>query len=283
MEERKTGLVLEGGGMRGIYSAGVLDVFMEEGLEFDGVIGVSAGAVHGSSFVARQKGRNIRYYKKYCADSRFISMRNLILTGNMVETKFCYHDIQNYLDPFDYDTFHNAKTDFYVTCTDVETGKPFYKQITDVKKEIDYVRGSGSLPFISQIVEVDGWKLLDGSCSDSVPVRAFRKMGYKKSVVVLTRQQGYVKAPEKVWPYLLKYRKYPELIKAAKLRHQVYNKTLKYIEKLEEAGEIFVFRPSQVPEIGRMERNPEKLQQLYDLGRKDARERLQELKTWLEV
>ncbi len=284
MSELKTGLVLEGGGMRGMYTAAILDVFMEEGLTFDGVIGVSAGAIHGGSFLSHQIGRNLRYYKTYCMDDRFISVKNLITTGDMVGTQFCYHELPERLDPVDYDTFHaNAEQiAYHVVCFDIETGKAIYPRITDLKTQIDYLRGSGSLPFISQIVEVDGRKLLDGSCSDSVPIRAFRRMGYEKNVIILTREAGYVKAPEKVWPYLIRYRKYPNLIKAIKHRHETYNKTLRYIEKLEQAGTVFVFRPSTAPDVGRMERDPEKLQRVYDMGRADALLRLDELKAWME-
>ena len=161
--KNKTGLVLEGGGMRGIYTAGVLDVFLDEGLTFDGVIGVSAGAVHGCSFLSGQKGRSIRYYKKYCADKRFMSTENLIRTGNFVDTDFCYHELPEILDVYDYDMFNKNKehTDFYAVCSDVEKGKPVYAKLHDMKRDIDYIRASASLPYVSKFVELDGRKLLD--------------------------------------------------------------------------------------------------------------------------
>lgn len=283
MSEKKIGLVLEGGGMRGIYTAGVLDVFMEHGITFDGVIGVSAGAIHGGTYVAGQIGRNIRYYKKYCTDDRFISYRNLIRTGNLVGTQFSYHDLPERLDPFDYEAFQKSETEFYVTCSNLETGKAEYLRMTDGKTQIDYFRASGSLPYVSRIVEIDGMKLLDGGCTDSIPLRAFRKMGFRKNVVILTRQQGYVKKPEHTFLAGVLYRKYPNFVKALKKRHVIYNKTIRYIEKLEQAGEIFVFRPSQVPEIGRMEKNPEKLQKMYDLGRSDAEKQLEAMQSWLKA
>lgn len=282
MNERKIGLVLEGGGMRGIYTAGVLDVFMEQGIVVDGVIGVSAGAIHGGSYVSHQIGRNIRYYKKYCRDHRFISWRNLLFTGNIAETQFCYHDLPERLDPFDYDAFDRSGMEFYVTCSDVETGKAVYLRLTDVRTQIDLLRASGSLPMVSQLVEADGRKLLDGGCTDSVPVRAFRSMGYRKNIVVLTRQQGYRKKPEQMFLTKVLYRKYPKFVHALENRHKVYNKTIRYIEKLEREGEVFVLRPSEVPQIGRMERNPEKLQQVYDLGRRDAQQQLDALRAWME-
>ena len=184
--------------MRGIYTAGVLDVFLDEGLEFDGVIGVSAGAVHGCSFLSGQRGRSIRYYKKYCADKRFMSAENMIRTGNFVDTDFCYHELPEVLDPYDYEAFdrNKEKTDFYVVCSDVEKGTPVYAKLHDMKKDIDYIRASASLPYVSKFVELGGRKLLDGGCTDSVPVEAFMKLGFTKDVVVLTRDLEYRKKPE---------------------------------------------------------------------------------------
>lgn len=282
MEHIKTGLVLEGGGMRGIYTAGVLDVFLDQNMMFDGVIGVSAGAIHGSSFVSRQKGRSIRYYKKYCQDKRFMSFRNLFLTGDIAGEQFCYHDLPEKLDPYDYKTFNESKTEFYVTCSNLETGKAEYLRITDMKKQIDFMRASASLPYVSRIVEKDGMKLLDGGCCDSIPAEAFRKMGFLKSVVVLTRHKGYVKEPEQMAMAKVYYHKYPEFVKALENRHLVYNETVQEIEKLEAEGEIFVVRPSRELTIGRTESDPAKLQEVYDIGRRDALCRMRDLKLWLE-
>ena len=281
MENGKNGLVLEGGGMRGIYTAGVLDVFMEENIGFAGVIGVSAGAIHGCSYISGQKGRNLRYYKKYCNDKRFMSYRNLILTGDIAGEKFCYHDLPEKLDPFDYDGFNASKMKFYVTCSNVETGKAEYLNLTDMKGEIDLLRASASLPYVSRIVKIKGMKLLDGGCTDSIPVAAFRNMGYEKCVVVLTRHKGYVKGPEKSALAKLFYGKYPEFSKAMETRHDTYNQSVAEIEKLEQEGKVFVIRPSVELTIGRMEGNPEKLQEVYDIGVKDAQNQLKLLKEWL--
>ena len=279
----KTGLVLEGGGMRGMYTDGILDVFLDQGLSFDGVIGVSAGAIHGSSFVSGQRGRNIRYYKKYIRDNRFISMRNLVRTGDIAEVQFCYHDLPEKLDLYDYDAFNRSKTEFYAVCSNVETGKAEYLPITDMKEQIDRMRASASLPLVSKIVKTAGLKLLDGGCTDSIPVKAFAKMGYTKDVVVLTRHKGYRKEIEGTGLTKLVYRKYPEFVKAVYRRPSVYNHTLDEIEKWEEEGKIFVIRPSVPLTIGRMEADPKKIKEVYELGRDDARRQIEDMKVFLGI
>lgn len=279
---KKVGLVLEGGGMRGIYTAGVLDVFMEHGLSFDGVIGVSAGAIHGCSFVSGQVGRGIRYYKKYCRDSRFMSFRNVVKTGDMVDEQFCYHELPDTLDPFDHEAFRNSGTKFYVTCTNLETGKAEYVHLTDMRRQIDLLRASASLPYVSRVVECGGKKLLDGGCTDSIPVNAFMKMGYERNVVVLTRCREYVKEPEHATLAKVYYRQYPRFAAAMKNRHKVYNNTRKLIRRLQEEGKAFVINPSHSPAIGRVCRDPEKIQEVYDLGRQDAIRQLGNLELFME-
>ena len=276
----KTGLVLEGGAMRGIYTAGVLDAFLEQNMKVDGVIGVSAGAVHGCSYVSGQHGRSIRYYLKYMKDPRFMSFRSLLKTGNLVETEFCYHELPDKLDIFDRKAFEESPITFYVTCTNVETGKAEYIRM-DNMDEIDYMRASASMPLVSQIVEVGGMKLLDGGVADSVPLDAFRKLGYEKNIVVLTRPAGYRKKKSSIGPAKWIYRKYPAFVKAMEERYKVYNETMDQIEEMEKSGEIFVIRPSRDPQIGRMEKNPEKVKAVYDLGYKDACAQMEALKAWL--
>lgn len=281
MSGEKTGLVLEGGGMRGIYTAGVLDVFMDKGISFDGVIGVSAGAIHGCSYVSGQRGRNIRYYKKYCNDKRFISFRNFILTGSIVGEQFCYHEVPEKLDIFDYKAFSESSMEFYVGCSNVETGKAEYLRVRDMKEEIDLLKASASLPYVSRIVHAKGMKLLDGGCTDSIPVKAFRDMGFSKTVVVLTQHKGYIKQPEKSTLSRLFYRKYPEFAQAVKNRPQTYNQTIKEIEAWEKAGEIFVIRPTVPLEVDRTKSNPDELQKAYDTGRNDALAKLDEMTEWM--
>ena len=283
--KNKTGLVLEGGGMRGIYTAGVLDVFLDEGLEFDGVIGVSAGAVHGCSFLSGQRGRSIRYYKKYCADKRFMSAENMIRTGNFVDTDFCYHELPEVLDPYDYEAFdrNKEKTDFYVVCSDVEKGTPVYAKLHDMKKDIDYIRASASLPYVSKFVELGGRKLLDGGCTDSVPVEAFMKLGFTKDVVVLTRDLEYRKKPENAWMADLMYRKYPKFAEVLKNRSVEYNRSIRRIENLEKEGKIFVIRPSVPLTISRTSRSAEEIEKTYQVGVLDAKKQMAALKEWLDI
>lgn len=279
----KSCLVLEGGGIRGIYTAGVLDVFMDSNIHFDCVIGVSAGAIHGSTYVAQQNGRNIRYYKKYRSDKHFMGFYSLLTTGDIVGKDFCYREIPDILDPFDYEAFKNSQTDFYAVCTDVESGKPVYILIKDMKKQIDCLRASASLPLVSKIVEVNGRKLLDGGISDSIPLKAAQKMGYDKIVVVQTRVKDYIKSPETKLPAKIIYRKYPEFIKSIGNRHIMYNRQTALVKKLEEAGEIISIRPTKSLKIGRMEKNVENIELMYQLGRNDAENKINEVLKFLEL
>ncbi|MCC8061261.1 MAG: patatin family protein [Clostridiales bacterium] len=278
--QRRTGLVLEGGGMRGIYTAGVLDVFLEHDITFDGVIGVSAGALHGCSYVAGQHGRSIRYYKKYCRDRRFMSLYNILHTGDIADERFCYHDIPERLDPYDYEAFDRSNTEFYVTCSNVETGRAEHLRITDMRGQVDLMRASASLPCISRIVDTAGLRLLDGGCTDSIPVMAMRRMGYRRIVAVLTRQRGYRKKPENTLFHRHIYRDYPAFVQAVKRRHLAYNRTLEHLERLEAEGKIFVIAPEEALPIGRLSHNPRRLQEVYDIGRRDAENSWERMLAW---
>ena len=278
----KTGLVLEGGGVRGIYTAGVLDVFMEHGVTFDGVIGVSAGAIHGCSYLANQKGRSIRYYKKYCNDPRFMSFKSWMKTGDIVGADFCYRQLPDELDVYDHEAFYKNTSAFFVTCSNVETGKAEYIPINDMKTQIDFLRASASLPYFSRIVEINGKKYLDGGCTDSIPVEAFQNMGYEKNVVVLTREDTYRKKPETPFMTRLWYRKFPEFTNALLNRHNSYNQTVERILELEKEGAIFVIRPKDSLNIGRMEKDPVNVQRVYDIGYADGQRYLNDMLEWLK-
>lgn len=302
----KTGLVLEGGGMRGVYSAGVLDVLMENNIEADGVIGVSAGSIHGASYVSNQPERNIRYTAKYSSDWHFMSFRSLLLTGDIVGKEFGYHEIPYHLDPFDFSAFFQSDKEFYAVATNVETGKAEYLDAKAAYREkkaecekagiefdeekqreaeqncLDILRASSSLPLVSNIVEINGMKLLDGGTSDSIPIHEFRKMGYKKNIVVLTRPAGYRKEKEKMIHLIAaKYREYPEYVIMAAKRHLKYNRTLKYLEDLEKIGEVFVIRPSREIHISRIEKDESVIHSQYQLGKEDASKLLDKLKEYL--
>ena len=266
----KTGLVLEGGGVRGIYTAGVLDVFMDHGLTFDALLGVSAGAIHGCSYLSGQKGRSLRYYKNYVADPRFMSIQSLIKTGDLVGVEFCYHELPDKLDIYDHDAFLRNPTPYYAVCSNVDTGEAEYIRITDMRAQIDVLRASASLPFCSRIVEIGDKRYLDGGCTDAIPIEKSRQMGYGRNVVVLTRPLSYRKKPMNMALVKLFYRKFPKFAAALARRHERYNQTVEKILELEKAGEIFVIRPAAPLEVGRLETDPEKVQQVYNHGRADA-------------
>lgn len=278
----KTGLVLEGGGKRGIYAAGVLDVLLENNIWTDGLIGTSAGAVNGCSYVSNQYERNLRYNIRFAKEKRYMSIYSLITTGNVVGTDFAYNILPNKLEVFDYDAFEKSPVAYYVTCSNVETGKAEYIQCKSLRGEnMDYLRASASLPYVSQIVEIDGKKYLDGGICDSIPLKAFQNMGYEKNLVVLTRPRGYVKKPENNLLANLYYRKYPAFVTALRNRYAVYNRTLKYIEQQENQGNILVLRPSESIRVGRMEQDPERLKQMYELGKNDAGQMLDAIASFL--
>lgn len=282
----KTGLVLEGGGMRGIYTAGVLDVFLEHGIRFDGVIGVSQGAILASSYLSGQKERGIRYCKDFCRDKRMMSVGSLITTGDFINVKFSYDRIPNELDIYDYDAFKANATEFYVVCTNVETGKPEYHRITDLRTEMDTLRASASLPFISNFVELNGNKYLDGGIADSIPVEQFMKMGFDKIVIVRTRPASYRKKASKS-SHLAKlyrsYRKYPEFLTALEQRNAKYNLTAEHIQDLERNGRVISIAPTKDLGVSRLEKDADKIQAQYDLGCADALALLDSIKAYLRA
>lgn len=279
----KKGLVMEGGAMRGMYTAGVTDVMMENNISFDGAIGVSAGAVFGCNYKSNQPGRAIRYNKKYCCDKRYVSFSSLIRTGDLYNVDFGYHQLPERLDPFDAETFSSSPMEFYVVCTDVMTGKAVYHKCQKGdRRDLEYMRASASMPMLSRFVEIDGMLLSDGGTSDSIPVRFFESIGYKHNVVILTQPYGFVKQKNKYMPIIRRaLRKYPKLINALENRHKVYNDTLAYIEEKEKSGDFLVIRPSHALNVGSMEKDPTKLEEVYQLGREDALKMLEKVKEFV--
>lgn len=280
----KTGLVLEGGAMRGMYTAGILDIFMENNITVDGTIGVSAGAIFGCNFKSKQIGRTIRYNLKYSRDPRYVGLRSLIKTGDLYGADFCYNELPNKLDIFDAKTYKNNPMDFYAVTTDINTGKPIYHLCSSGDStDIEWYRASASMPLVSRTVEIDGIQMLDGGISDPIPIHQFRKMGYAKNIVVLTQHNGYRKKKSSSLPLIkLKMgRKYPNLVHDMEIRHQIYNQTLDDLKEMESLGEVYIIQPKEPITIGRTERNPKKLQALYDVGRKEGMEHLESLKEFL--
>lgn len=267
-----TGLLLEGGAMRGLYTAGVLDIFMQNNISIDGIIGVSAGALFGMNYKSKQMGRVLRYNKRFASNKNYMGLHSLITTGNIMNKDFCFNRLVNDLDPVNFEAYKNGKEDFYAVVTNMATGKAEYIKIDDLKKEdqMEYLRASGSMPFLSKPVIVNGKSYLDGGIADSIPIKKLMDMGYDKNIVVLTRPEGYRKKKSNTFIPQMYYGKYPNLTESINNRYQVYNQQLDMITDLEAAGKIFVLRPSRFVNIQRIERDLEKIQEMYDLGREDA-------------
>lgn len=277
-----TGMVLEGGGMRGLYTAGVLDTLLDEEIKVDGMVTVSAGALFGINFVSKQKGRALRYNKAYIKDKRYISLRSLFTTGDMVNKQFAYYTVPFKLDVFDEAAFKESSTDFYATVTNMETGLPEYTKITDPFHEMETLRASGSMPFVSKPVDINGTLYLDGGVADSIPYEKARELGFKKRIVILTRPLDYRKSKPNEFMIDRWYKRYPAFSDSLKQRYQNYNATVEQLTKEEQANEAFVIRPSKTIPVKRLERDPNKLQAMYDLGVQDVKQRLAELKQYLE-
>lgn len=280
----KTGLILEGGAMRGMFSAGVMDVLMENGITFDGAIGVSAGAAFGMNYKSGQIGRVLRYNTRYVRDKRYCGLGVLLRTGNLYSADFCYDEVPRTLDPFDFDAYEKNPMEFYVTLTDVQSGRPVYHKYTGREDHcFDWIRASAALPPVSCPVEIDGKKYLDGGLADAIPIRFFERRGYDRNLVVLTRPADYRKGKTSMMPVMrLRYGKYPNVIRVLERRHRVYNGTLSYIAQKEAAGEILVLRPEAPLPLKRMERDPERLKEAYEIGRRTAETRLNEIVEFLK-
>ena len=281
----KTGLIMEGGAMRGMFTAGVLDVLMENGLVTDGAIGVSAGAVFGCNYKSHQIGRVIRYNTEYCNDKRYASFKNLFKTGNLYSEQFCYHEVPEKLDPFNEAAFAASPMDFFVVCTDVKTGEPIYHKCRKGDAEdVRWMEASASMPLAAKIVKIGHYGLLDGGVADSIPVRFFESIGYKRNLIILTQPKGYTKKKNKFLPAIrAKYFRYPAFVEAVADRHERYNETLSYISMLEQAGKDYVIRPPIPLEIGAMERDPAQLRRVYETGRAVAQIQVEKIRDFLNA
>ncbi|WP_109734980.1 MULTISPECIES: patatin family protein [unclassified Fibrobacter] len=279
-------LVLEGGGMRGAYTAGVLDAFHDEGFKFGGYAGTSAGATHLCNYLSEQRERNLRLDTIHSKDPRYMSLGNWLRTGNYFDLEFCYHTVPEVIDPFDYETFRKSAevSEFYVAASNVETGGAEHFRVRDLKADLEAIRASSSLALVSSLVHYQGKKMFDGNTADSIPFEFMDSIGYRKQVVITTRPLGYQKTANTLLPlYKLVYRKYPNFVKSIGNRHIRYNKCLKTLAQWEKEGKVFVFRPSVNMKISRVEKDTAKLQALYALGLKDARDHMDALKKFLGV
>ena len=280
----KTGLVLEGGGMRGLFTAGVMDVMMEKGIRFDGIVGVSAGASFGCNYKSHQIGRVLRYNVRFKDDPRYMGLRSLLWTGNLVAAEFSYHTLPKELDVFDFETYNSDPAEFHVVCTDVLTGKPVYHRLDFMDdKGLEWIRASASMPLVSKPVEIDGRLLLDGGISDSIPLRYFQEQGFEQNLVILTQPKGFYKKKTKLMPlFHLFSSRYPAIVEAMSRRHLMYNEELAYLEEQERLGKILLVYPQDTLPIGRTEQNEEKMRRIYAMGRAKAEEMLPEIQAFVE-
>lgn len=270
----KTGLVLEGGGMRGLFTMGILDVWMERGLRFDGAVGVSAGAAFGCNYKSGQIGRGIRYNVRYAGDWRYKSFRSLFVTGDIFGADFCYHKLPEELDPFDSVAFAANPMEFYAVASDVEKGIPVYKKLMKGDEaDMQFIRASASLPIVSRVVPYGSRKLLDGGITDSIPLKFMEERGFERNVVILTQPEDYVKPKTNLMPLAkVKLREYPKMIQCMAERHIMYNKQTAYVKQRTEEGAVFAIYPKEPLDISNMETSGGELTRVYCLGRQAAEE-----------
>ena len=278
----KIGLVLEGGGMRGLYTAGVLDVMMDNHFMPDVVCGTSAGVTFGVNLLSQQRGRVLRYNCRYVGERRYISMHSWLTTGNMINKDFAYDLLPRELDPFDEETFEKSPAEFYATITNMRTGQAEYVRITDTWKQMDMIRASASLPIICQPVEWHGEKYLDGGLADNIPLDKCLELGCDKVIIVLTRPMDYVRNDNIAPMCRLAFPRHKELLRTIEQRNDHYNARIQQIRALEKDGKVFVIRPSENITVARLEKDAEKLKALHALGMKDATAQWQALKEYLE-
>lgn len=268
--------------MRGGYTAGVLDFFIDKGIEFPYCIGVSAGACNALSYIAKQRKRYYHANTDYIADKRYMGIGNLIKTGYYLGNRFIFDDITYKLVPLDIEGFEREVKEFVVVTTDCETGKACYHSVKKVSENVKLIEASSSLPLISPIVEENGQKLLDGGIADSIPFERAFSDGCDKLVVILTQHGGYRKGKNKALPLIKAlYRKYPKMVEAMKNRALCYNASLDRLSELEREGKAFVIRPKEPVKVGRMERSAEKITELYETGYREAEEAYEKLSEFL--
>lgn len=279
----QAGLVLEGGGMKGVYTSGVLDLFLDKGIEFSSCYGVSAGACSMCSYASGQRGRAYSVTVDYLEDKNYCSVYSLLKTGDLFGVEMCYYQIPHELNPYDYEAFRKYQGTLYSVITNIETGQPEYIPIKDMDRDIEAIRASASLPLVSRNVEWKGHYYLDGGISDAIPIRRSIEDGNQKNVVILTKEIGYRRKPSSMnWLIKLRYNKYPRVYELMRDRHIVYNETLDFLKKQEEEGKVFLIRPKTASGVGRIEKDKVKLRALYEQGYQDAADCYEEMITYLE-
>ncbi len=280
----KKGLILEGGAMRGMFTCGVMDVMLENGIEFDGAAGISAGAVFGCNYKSKQVGRAIRYNKRFGKDKRYCSLRSLLKTGDLYNVEFCYHTVPDELDVFDRAAFKANPMEFYVGASNAVTGKPEFHLCSDGGPlDIEWMRASASMPVVSRVVQIDEYRLLDGGIVCPVPYRFMKEQGYDRNVIVLTQPKGYrKKKASMMWLIKSKLKQYPAMVEAMRNRPEVYNAQMDELDKMElEDPNVLIIRPEESLGISRTEGDPNELERVYQLGREAGEKRLEEVKAFL--
>lgn len=280
----KKGLVLEGGAMRGLWTAGVTDVMMEHDVWPDALIGVSAGAAFGCNLKSRQIGRAIRYNTRFAHDSRYSGLKSLVTSGDYFNAQFGYHVVPYEYDIFDIDTFKKNPMTFTVVCTDVETGQAVYHDMDHVDyDELEWLRASASMPLASKVVHVQGRKLLDGGVSDSIPLEYFERQGIMRNVVILTQPLGYQKSHLRLMPLMrMALRKYPHFLRALDQRHLMYNRQLEYVAEAERQGRCLVIRPDEKIPIGHISHDAAQMRLVYEQGRKAGEQHIDRIIAFYE-
>ena len=278
----RVGLVLEGGAMRGMFTAGVLDVFMENNIKVTDIVGVSAGTLFGINYVSKQPKRALRYNLRYINDNRYMSIKSLMRTGNLINKDFTYYKLPFQLDVFDNKTFKQSDINFFATVTNIETGEAEFIKIEDAFKQMETLRATSALPFISEIIEINGKKYLDGGIANSIPVDFFENQNFDKIIVILTRPIDYRKKKSTGVQFKVAYSKYPKLIEKLENRYKDYNDTVERILELEKQGKVLVIRPDEEITIKRLEKDTDKLQHVYDLGIRNGKESIERVKKYLE-
>lgn len=280
----QAGLVLEGGGMKGLYTAGVLDFFLDKGIMFSSVYGVSAGACSMGSYLSGQRGRTLAVNTDYLDRRDYCSLESLLKTGDLFNVEMCYHRIPEELNPYDYEAFNRYTGKAYSVVTNIETGKPEYFRIRDMKKDIDKIRASASLPLVSRNVKIDGGLYLDGGISDAIPLQRSILDGNRKNVVIMTKEVGFVRQPSTQLGLIrARYVKYPKVYELMKERHLNYNGQLDFIQRQQKNGQAFVIRPQKPSDVGRVEKDVKKLKKLYRQGYEEAAGCYDELLAYLEA